>query len=73
MVKFFAKIGAVVFFFYLLGFYFGDFNIGFINVKAKMRGMCTCKILIEAEREFYKIRNLAKAQYKKVNTHGVGE
>lgn len=71
MLKFFTKILIVVYFFFLLGFYFGDFNIGYINVKAKMRSMCECRFLYTAEKEFYEIRKAAKSYYRKINTHGI--
>ena len=71
--KFFLKIGITLFACFLFGFYFGNFNIGYINVRAKMRSMCECKVLVQAEKEYYKLKKLFKDRYKKIDTHGIGE
>ena len=71
--KFCLKIAGVLFFFYLLGFYFGNFNIGYMNVKAKMRSMCQCQVLHDAEKQFYALRKLFKNQFRKIDTHDVDQ
>lgn len=51
--RFFIKLVGFICILYILGFYFADFNIGFINVKEHLRSLCECQILIDIEDLYY--------------------
>lgn len=43
------KILLLIFALFLVGFYFGDVTVGFINIKDKLRASCECQILLDIE------------------------